>query len=128
MKNLILFLTFLVSINFSFSQSRIEGTDYISFNIEETNDTINFVIADTVLNVRKPLLLFCQGSLPVPLFMDVGNDRIVPMSLSNFDLENMKRHYHVVVISMPKTPMIVEHKKLSNQYFYVGNSESKNPT
>jgi len=124
---LILLVVFL-SFQFSFSQSRVEGTDYISFNIEETNDTINFVIADTVLNVRKPLLLFCQGSLPVPLFMDMGNDRIIPMSLSNFDLGNMKKHYHVVVISMPKTPMIVEHKKLSNQYFYVGNSESKNPT
>ena len=128
MKNNLLFITFLISLNFSFSQNRVEGTDYVSFTIEEENDTIDFVIADSILNTQKPLLLFCQGSLPMPLFMDLGNNRIIPMPLGNFDLEEMRKYYHVVVISMPKTPMIVEYKKLSDQYYYVGESGGKNPT
>jgi|SRR5690554_524349 len=128
MKNFVLFLTFLVSIHFSFTQSRVEGTDYTAFSIEQANDTIDFVIADSVLNVKKPLLLFCQGSLPVPLFVDFGNNRIVPLQFGNFDLENMKKHYHVVVISMPKTPIVPKYEELSEQYFYIGNSGRKNPT
>src|SRR5690554_7483946 len=103
MKNFVLFLIFLVSINFSFSQNRVEGTDYIYFSVQEDKDTIDFVIADTVLNVKKPLLLFCQGSLPVPLFVDFGNNRIVPLQFGNFDLENMKKHYHVAVRSEEHT-------------------------
>lgn len=124
----LIFILFLSLIHLGFSQNRVENTDFISFTIDEENDNIDFVIADTVLNIKKPLLLFCQGSLPVPLFMDVGYNRIIPMSLSNFDLVEMKKYYHVVVISMPKTPMIVHYKNLSDQYFYVGDSVSKNPT
>ncbi|WP_417266411.1 alpha/beta fold hydrolase [Brumimicrobium sp.] len=128
MKNVILFLTFLVSIPYSLSQTRVVGTDYTSFRIEQENDTIDFVIADTVLNVKKPLLLFCQGSLPVPLFVDFGNHRIAPLQFGNFDLENMKKHYHVAVISMPKTPLVPKIEELSEQYFYIGNSGRRNPT
>jgi hypothetical protein len=128
MKYLTLLLILQFSFNYTYSQNRVEGTDYISFTIEEENDKIDFVIADSVLNIQKPLLLFCQGSLPVPLFVDFGNNRFAPMVLGNFDLEEMKKHYHVVVISMPKTPMIVKYEELSDQYFYIGNSGSKNPT
>src|SRR5690554_2036450 len=128
MKNLILFLTFLVSIHFSFTQNRVEGTVYTAFSIEQANDTIDFVIADTVFNVKKPLLLFCQGSLPVPLFVDFGNHRIAPLQFGNFDLENMKKHYHVAVISMPKTPIVPKIEELSEEYFFIGNSGRKNPT
>jgi hypothetical protein len=128
MKKLISLLVLLIFFNFSHSQNRVGDTGFVSFTIEEENDQIDFVIADTVLNTQKPLLLFCQGSTPMPLFMDVGNNRIVPMPLGNFDLEEMRKHYHVAVISMPKTPMIVKYGELSEQYFYIGNSGSKNPT
>lgn len=125
MKKAFLLLIFIGCINFSYSQNRIEGTDYISFTIEKENDKIDFVIADTVLNTKKPLLLFCQGSLPMPLFMDMGSNRIVPMPLENFDLEEMRKYYHVVVISMPKTPMIVKFEELSDQYYYLGDTINK---
>jgi len=128
MKNIILFLSLLFVFFNSFSQKRVGDLNFTSFTIEEEGDKIDFVIADSVLNVKKPLFLFCQGSLPVPLFINVGNDKIVPMSLGNFDLEEMRKYYHVAVISMPKTPMIAKLKELSAQYFYVGNSGSKNPT
>lgn len=128
MKKLTLLLIILTFINLGYSQNRVEGTEYIVFSIEETIDTIDFVIADTVLNVKKPILLFCQGSMPVPLFVDVGNDRILPLPLGNFDLEAMRKYYHVVVISMPKTPVIPIYEELSDQYFYIGNTGSKNPT
>lgn len=123
MKFISIFIPILfLNINLIFSQNRVEGTDYTAFNIKQENDTIDFIIADTVLNVQKPILLFCQGSLPVPLFVDVGNNKIIPLSLSNFDLENIKKYYHLVVISMPKTPLIADIKSLSDQYYYLGDT------
>src|SRR5690554_5161252 len=118
MKNLILFLIFLVSIHFSFTQNRVEGTVYTAFSIEQANDTIDFVIADTVLNVKKPLLLFCQGSLPVPLFVDFGNHRIAPLQFGNFDLENMKKHYHVALNFIPKTSISSKNEKLLKELLF----------
>src|SRR5690554_4162734 len=121
MKNLILFLIFLVSIHFSFTQNRVEGTVYTAFSIEQANDTIDFVIADTVLNVKKPLLLFCQGSLPVQCFVDFENNRKEPFQFGNFNLEKMKKHYHLAVISMPKPPLFQKIEGLSEKYFFIGN-------
>jgi len=51
--------------------------------------------------------------------MDVGKDRIIPLQLGNFDLKEIKKHYYVVVISMPKTPLIVKMENLTEQYYYV---------
>src|SRR5690606_20382994 len=82
-------------------------------------DTIDFVIADTNLNVAKPLLLFCQGSQPVPLFFDLNEQGIIPVPLSNFDMSKLNEKYHVCVISMPKTPVIVGRNHLNDQYNYV---------
>ena len=42
----------------------------IHFQLEELTDTIDFIIVDTVLIEKKPIFLFCQGSLPLPLFID----------------------------------------------------------
>lgn len=121
----ILLIIILLAINFGYSQNRVKGTDFSSFSIEEENDTIDFAIADTVFDIQKPMLLFCQGSLPVPLFVDVGNNRIVPLQLGNFDLKEMRKYYHVVVISMPKTPMIAKMENLTQQYYYVKDTATR---
>lgn len=115
----LLFPIFLALTLNAFTQTRVEGTSYTQFQVKLKKDTIDFVIADTNLNVAKPLLLFCQGSLPVPLFIEVSENRIWPVSLSNFDLEKMNESYHVAVISMPKTPLIVGEKNLNSQSSYV---------
>ncbi len=36
--------------------------------------------------------------------------------ITNFDYQEIKEYYHIVVISMPKTPLIVEESELDNQY------------
>ena len=128
MKKITTLLALLTFIHLGYTQSRVEGTEYTSFRIQEENDFIDFVIADTNLSVKKPMLLFCQGSMPVPLFVNVEDEKIIPLILGNFDLDEMKKHYHVVVISMPKTPMIAKYAELSEEYFYVGNSGRRNPT
>jgi len=71
------------------------------------------------LSEVKPVLLFCQGSQSIPLFIDFGEKGIKPIALSNFDVNKMKEHYHVVVISMPKTPLAPPLAQLNKSYNYV---------
>lgn len=115
-------LLFTISLMFSlvgYSQTNIEGTHYSHFQLKSKKDTIDFVIADTNFTVNKPLLLFCQGSQPVPLFFDISGQGIFPSSLNNFDINELNKYYHVAVISMPKTPILVGSDHLNMQYNYV---------
>lgn len=115
----ILLTIFLAVTSIGFSQNLIEGTGYTHFQLKSKKDTIDFVIADTNLTVKKPILLFCQGSLPVPLFFDFPDQGIIPVTLNNFDVNEMKKQYHIVVISMPKTPIIAGMDHLNKSYNYV---------
>lgn len=90
------------------------------FQLKAPHDTIDFIVFDTVLSEKKPVFLFCQGSLPVPLFFDIqGKIYMSGGGVSNFDVREIQKHYHLVVISMPKTPVIVQEKNLNNQYCFV---------
>ena len=113
--------TFLVLASASFCQQREIIAGYTHFELTHKKDTIDFVVADTSLSIvkPKPVLLFCQGSQPLPLFIDFGEQRIAPVTLNNFDVSEMKKNYHVVVISMPKTPISVTPKHLNRSYNYV---------
>ena len=98
---------------------------YTHFQTTLKKDTIDFVVAETNLTVKKPVLLFCQGSQPVPLFFDFPDQGIIPVTLNNFDVSEMKKNYHVVVISMPKTPVTVGWDHLNKQYNYVLDTASE---
>lgn len=117
-----LFYSFLLIYGLVTAQKNIENTGYTSFQIADKKDSIEFIIADTSFQHRKPILLFCQGSQPVPLFVNVGNNQIVEIALSNFDLEKMKEKYYVVVISQPHTPLIANIKQLNQNYAYITDS------
>lgn len=119
MQKIILQFIFLISISIGFSQNKIKGTSYTHFQLIEKKDTIDFVVADTNLSIRKPLLLFFQGSLPVPLFFDLGKKGLYPSTLGNFNLNELNKWYHVAVVSMPKTPLVVGLDHLNKSYNYV---------
>ena len=92
---------------------------YTHYQIKLKNDTIDFVVAETNFEVKKPILLFCQGSQPVPLFFDFPEQGIIPVTLNNFDVNEMKKKYHIAVVSMPKTPVTVGLDHLNKSYNYV---------
>jgi len=102
-----------------FGQERVPGTNYTHFQLKNKQDTIDFVVADTSFNEVKPILLFCQGSQPIPLFIVFDDGHILSAPLGNFDVQHMKLNYHVVVISMPHTPVVVNRNLLNRQYSYI---------
>jgi pimeloyl-ACP methyl ester carboxylesterase len=117
----ILFLFF----QFSFGQNlNLINNEAIHFSLKQKNDTIDFIVVDTKIDVKKPIFLFCQGSLPMPLFVKPEKEEMwmIGGGITNFDLVEIKKKYHLIVISMPKTPVIVDEKNLNKSYCYIPNS------
>lgn len=99
------------------------------FQIREQNDTINFIVADTNFTEKKPLLLFCQGSMPRTLFIKYPKRGFTWMfggGISNFYISGITKYYHLVVISKPKTPVIVNVSHLNKKHCYIPDTSKKN--
>ncbi|MCF8238850.1 MAG: hypothetical protein K9I85_11880 [Saprospiraceae bacterium] len=97
------------------------GTSATHFQIGTREEPIDFIVVDTVLIERKPILLFCQGSLPIPLFANLDGYGLYMIGggMSNFDLDSLRKVFHPVVISMPYTPLVVEQSYLNPSFCYV---------
>lgn len=80
-------------------------------------DSINFLVrsAKGEENNPKPLLFFCQGSLPVPLilFDEKGGFGTFP-----FNADSLSKHYHIVIAGKPFIPIMADIKSLQNDYCY----------
>jgi pimeloyl-ACP methyl ester carboxylesterase len=123
MKNTsITILLFLVQLSFG-QNLNIINNQAIQFSLKQKKDTIDFILIDTKLDEIKPIFLFCQGSLPLPLFVKPEKEKMwmIGGGITNFDLNEIKKKYHLIVISMPKTPVIVNEKNLNESYCYVPN-------
>lgn len=98
------------------------------FQIEQETDDIEFIVVDTVLNKEKPVFLWCQGSLPVPLFCEIEGygDYFLGGGIVNFDYQQIVEEYHLVVISMPKTPVLAKKENLNSQFQYVPDKSKPN--
>jgi dienelactone hydrolase len=111
---------FLFSINIFGQNLKIINHQAIHFQVKNKKNIIDFIVADTVLNIKKPVFLFCQGSQPVPLFIkDEKGIFMIGGGVNNFDINTIRKKYHLVVISMPKTPLLVESKNLNRSYQYL---------
>lgn len=84
------------------------------------DDDINFVVIDNDISETKPIFLWCQGSLPYPLFVELENDKIFMIAggITNFDYAKIIENYHLVIISMPKTPAIAKQSELNDSFWY----------
>lgn len=68
---------------------------------------------------KKPLLLFCQGSLPIPLIIkynDNGKKGIYPVFVFNPD--SLSNEFHLAIISKPSIPVIVDQESLNADLTY----------
>ena len=54
------------------------------FTIVHKGDTINFLKVDTCLTKKKPTILFCQGSMPIPMVIVDSKGPFIPYF--NFDI------------------------------------------
>ena len=124
-----LFLLCILLYTISFSQQgKIINNQSTEFQIPDKKGTIDFIVIDTKLTDKKPIFLWCQGSLPFPLYVNSKTDGIwmIGGGITNFNISNITKDYHLVVISMPETPVIADEKEINDSYWYFGNSGDKN--
>lgn len=120
-------LNLLFQIVFS-QKGKIINNQSTAFEISDKNGTIEFIVFDTDLTQKKPVFLWCQGSLPYPLYVNSKEEGIwlIGGGITNFDVSSIVKNYHLVIISMPRTPLIADEKEINESYWYFGNSKDKN--
>ena len=63
---------------------------------------------------KKPLLLFCQGSLPIPLIIKYDeNGKQGIFHVFVFNPDSLSREYHLAIIGKPFIPLMVDQKSLN---------------
>jgi hypothetical protein len=122
MKNLLL-IAFLLFTICSYGQNeRPEDYDFRYFQINYKDDLVDILIKSKKgeEQKKKPLFLFCQGSLPVPLmiqYYDKGKKKIYNVfPFANSD--SLSKDYHLVIVSKPYVPVIFEEKSLNTDMSY----------
>lgn len=112
------------------SAQEVVNNESTHFQLKQKAGTIDFMVMDTVLTRKKPVFLWCQGSLPYPLYLQdtSGVLYLLGGGVPNFDLAGIRKHYHLVVISMPETPFIAPVTEVSEGYWYAPDPEHNNPT
>jgi pimeloyl-ACP methyl ester carboxylesterase len=119
---IILFILYVIQPSYA-QNLKVVNNEAIHFTVQHKKDVIDFILLDTKLDAVKPVFLFCQGSLPIPLFVQPDKEPLwmIGGGVTNFDLNEIKNHYHLVVISMPNTPVIVGETNLNKAYCYIPN-------
>lgn len=97
---------------------KIEGIDVLSFRLDK-HEVEYIKIGSDTLN-KKPVLLFLQGSLPIPLVIDFETFKHINLP---FSYQKWIDKYHIIEIAMPHTPVVLHHSELDQQYCYAPNSE-----
>ena len=126
MKKKSLLILSLLGIAFlTFSQKRIADTDASLFSIKiDKNDTVSFIITDTTFTQKKPIIVFLQGSLPIPIVIEYKANYTQLTFLANFNYQNFIDKYNFVIISKPHIPVIAQEETLNSNYEYVPDLKS----
>ena len=90
-------------------------------------DTVNILLKSKKGDElqKKPIFLFCQGSLPQPLLKIEGGK---PYSVFPFKTDSLEIDYHIVIISKPFIPLEVETKNLGENLVYEDPKTGRTPT
>jgi dienelactone hydrolase len=86
------------------------------------NDTVDILIKSKKGEEEKPkpLFLFCQGSLPVPLIISYDqNGKKGIYNVFVFNTDSLSNDYHLVIIGKPYIPVIGEEKLLGPNLTYI---------
>lgn len=112
-------IIFLLLTIYSFGQNkRPEDYGFRRFQIIYKGDIVDVLIKSKKgeENIRKPLFFFCQGSLPKPLIKYDGKG---VYGVFPFNPDSLTIKYHLVIVSKPNIPLIMDVKALSKSFDYI---------
>jgi hypothetical protein len=120
MKKFILLIVLILNI-YCFGQNKTpEDYGYKHITHQYKNEVVDILIKTKAgeENIKKPIFLFCQGSLPQPLIKYDGDDIY---GVFPFNPEIFTDKFHLVIISKPYIPIIADIKTLYNNSLYLEN-------
>lgn len=81
-----------------------------TFSIPFGTDTTQFVLVGDrhQLNSKKPILVFRQGSLPIPLLTRNPKNQQISLTELPAPIYNYRHKYHILMIAKPGIPLQVE--------------------
>ena len=88
------------------------------FSITYESDTIQFIKIDADTLYSKPTILYCQGSLPLPL-IEINKRGEFIVAVNNFDYRMVAEKYNIIIISMPHTPIVADSSQVNPHFAYV---------
>ena len=126
MKNLLLISFLLIGLVVFGQNSRPEDFGFRHLQTVYKGDTVDILIKSKKGEElkRKPLLLFCQGSLPIPLIIkydENGKQGIYHVFVFNPD--SLSNEYHLAIIGKPYIPLIVDQKSLKSDMTFIDSTE-----
>jgi len=117
---------FLVSKIYAYTQKVAEDFGYRHLMFKYQNDPVDVIVISKKGEERiaKPLMLFCQGSLPQPVikYDEKGLYGTLPFNEAPF-LEE----FHIVIFSTPFIPVIANVNKLGKDFMYFKDFEKEIP-
>jgi len=120
------FFLFIVTFLFTFcSFGQYKRPDEFGFRHLQTiyrGDTVDILIKSKKgeEQKKKPLLLFCQGSLPIPLIIKYKetNGKTGIYNVFVFNPASLSNEFHLAIINKPYVPLIADQKSLNPDFTY----------
>jgi hypothetical protein len=116
----------ITQLSFSQTTTKNSPTDFgfTAFDIKGSLDSIHFIVSDTTFKNKKPVFLFCQGSLPFSLFYKEDSTHTWDQTMP-FEYKKHLNEYYFVEISKPGIPVFSA--SADKNYYYVDPTSGKTP-
>ncbi|MEL6674513.1 MAG: hypothetical protein AAFR61_20050 [Bacteroidota bacterium] len=112
----LLFLLFSAGLFLHAQEAKLIPLDLQVMTVMDGEDSIHVMTTASDTAPAKPLLLFFQGSLPRPLFIETPQG---PMGVFPFDHRKLARAFHLVIIGKPGLPWYASSEQLDGRYAYL---------
>jgi len=123
-KSLVVFIfTILLWAECVMAQDSIQiPSEFRYYKISYHGDPVEFLIKSRKgeENVKKPILLFCQGSQPKPLIIFYDAHHFYKVFVFNTD--SLEKYFHLVIVSKPYIPILTQKENLDKGMNYQDSS------
>lgn len=100
------------------------GFRYLKLSFNEVQTDVLVLSKKGEEDKVKPLFLFCQGSLPIPLII---TDSGAPYPSFPFATESLSKNFHLAIIGKPGIPAVSQVSALQNDFSYIEKSTGMPP-
>ena len=126
MKHTTLIFTLLISIQLTAQSKSPVDFGFRHFRISHGSDTVDILVKSKKgeEHVPKPVLLFCQGSLPIPLIVydEKGVYGVFP-----FQTDSLTKDFHLAIVGKPSVPLMLDARVLNEDMTYSDPETGKFP-